>query len=159
MKSNREREYLAHSADCEAQLVRLRSEVTRISHSYEQLKAKRHHQRESKLNTKEHELSLELERLKLSLHLSSEELKTAEGRIAQLEDEKGDQKGITHRIQPDGTNSTRERFETTEDDERMDQYVVLEPVVLTQETSHLLQDMFDKHYHKLNHDIQKIFAN
>lgn len=159
MKSNREREYLAHSADCEAQLVRLRSEVTRISHSYEQLKAKRHHQRESKLNTKEHELSLELERLKLSLHLSSEELKTAEGRIAQLE---GDQKGITCRIQPkqlDGTNSTRERFETTEDEERMDQYVVLEPVVLTQETSHLLQDMFDKHYHKLNHDIQKIFAN
>ena len=74
--NNQEKKHRAHSADCEAQLVRLRSEVTRISQSYEQLKDKRYHQR---TNTDE------LERLKLKLHISNEELKAATEKVTQLE--------------------------------------------------------------------------
>lgn len=77
--NNQEKQYRAHSADCEAQLVRLRSEVTRISQSYEQLKDKRYQQRTNKSNPDD------LERLKLKLHISNEELKTATEKVTQLE--------------------------------------------------------------------------
>ena len=51
---SREKEYRARCADYEAQLVRLRSQVTKISQSYEQLRDKRHQQSQggSKMNLK-----------------------------------------------------------------------------------------------------------
>lgn len=127
--------------------MRLRSEVTRISHSYEQLKVKRYHQRENKLN---HELKQELERVKLSLHLSNEELRTAVEKVALLEADKCEYE----------TKETKENMKVGSDENFFDndQYIVLEPVQ-TSEASHLLEEMFDKHCHHLNHEIQKIFAN
>lgn len=138
--SNRERDYLARSADCEAQLVRLRSEVAKISHSYEQLKAKRYH-RDDNLN---YELKQELERVKFSLHLSNEELKTTRDKLALLETD-------NEQLLSGDKDNTKELGHS-------ERYIVLQPVQ-TQETSRLLEDMFDKHCHHLNHEIQKIFSN
>ena len=39
--ADNEQEHRARHADCEAQLVRVKSELTRLRHSYEQLRAKR----------------------------------------------------------------------------------------------------------------------
>ena len=39
--AEQEQEHRARHADCEAQLVRVRSELSRLRHSYEQLRAKR----------------------------------------------------------------------------------------------------------------------
>ena len=43
-----EQEHRARHADCEAQLVRVRSELSRLRHSYEQLRAKRSQQNQQK---------------------------------------------------------------------------------------------------------------
>jgi hypothetical protein len=151
----RERDYLAHSTDCEAQLVRLRSEVTRISQSYHQLKAKRHQRdRESRANQ---DLKQELEMVKLSLHLSNEELKTAVEKVSQLEADK-----CEHCAQQLLAGEKKEASSNTlcdsSDDRNKEQYIVLQPIQ-TLETSHLLDQMFDKHSHHLNHEIHKVLSN
>lgn len=185
--SSRERDHLAHSADCEAQLVRLRSEVTRISQSYEQLKVKRYQRANLKEGYREQERTLEggvkkeVERLKLCLHLSNEKLRTAMERVALLEAEdvasarqtqlqslaiEQSNPGTTQRGRDGATNEgTKETFLAAIGDEFMrtgdseeDAYAVLQPLQ-TQETTHLLEEMFDKHSHQFNHEIHKLLAN
>ena len=129
--------------------MRLRSEVTKISQSYEQLKAKRYQQRDN-LN---HELKHELERVKLSLHHSNEELRTAAEKVALLEAEKCEHYTSTVNEQVHSGEGDR-----TKEPGHGDQYIILQPVQ-TKETSHLLEEMFDKHCHHLNHEIQKMFPN
>ena len=46
-----DQEHRARHADCEAQLVRVRSELSRLRHSYEQLRAKRSLQNQQKATT------------------------------------------------------------------------------------------------------------
>ena len=87
--NKREREHQAYSADYEAQLVQLRSEVTHISLSYEQLKEKRYQGQKTRLrgveSTQVTELLKELEKSKLKLHVTREELQRAKQRVAELE--------------------------------------------------------------------------
>ena len=148
--SSREREYWAHSADCEAQLVRLRSEVTRISQSYEQLKEKRYHQKSS---PKETELRQELDRVKMKLHLSNEDVRKAVGRVSQLETEA---KKMIEREQ--SKHSHHNTAVKTMADVTSEEYSLLQPVQ-AQETVHFLEEMFNTHCHQLNQEILRIFGN
>ena len=115
--------------------MRLRSEVTRISQSYEQLKEKRYHHHHHRGGSSE--LLQELERVKLRLHLSNNELRMAFKQIAHLEE------------------NQRESLEA-------DSIGAQEKTLVTEnhhQTLETLEMMFDKHCQQLNQDILKIFAN
>jgi len=93
--SNQETEYRAYCADREAQLVRLRSQVTRISQSYEALKDKRYTQQHAKgtksaATTQVMELEQKLERTEQELEQTREELKKTLKKVVKLEAEKAD---------------------------------------------------------------------
>lgn len=49
-----DQEHRARHADCEAQLVRVRSELSRLRHSYEQLRAKRNQQKTAAVGSSSH---------------------------------------------------------------------------------------------------------
>lgn len=138
--NSNQRDYRAHSADCEAQLVRLRAEVTRISQSYEQLKERRYHQRLNKSTLKETELKQELERLKLKLQ-------TAVKRVALLE--AGLLQGSN--FEPSRENKTV-LMEATMAENKIGK-IDMQPV------QSQLEELFDQHCSQLNHEILKIFSN
>ena len=149
-----ENKYRAHSADCEAQLVRLRSQVTRLSRSFEHLKEKRHHERQSSTSGPHlSEMREELERTKLNLQISNEELKKALARL-------GEKEGARTEAEKQEV-VTRMMEEVSLDVERIledkDNPIYI-PLSSTppQEPAEILSELINKHFAQLNNELTKI---
>lgn len=157
----REREYRAHSADCEAQLVRLRSQVTRLSRSFEHLKEKRHQERLDSNSVKH--LRNELDRT--NLHHSNEGLKRALARLSE-EEVQGEKKQLKPR-EWDQEKLERMLEETTHmvetgllDPSDSAAYIPLQPTPMpAQEPSELLTQVLDKHFAQLNEELLKLLKH
>lgn len=111
--------------------MRLRSEVTRISQSYEQLKEKRYNQRGKKLHHIERNFDLSQETM---AELETEQVRykrTQSGRIKEVEC------------------SSIEMLEEA----GVDNVYTMK----AQESSHFLEELFDKHTLQLNHEMLKLF--
>ena len=120
------RSHRAHSADCEAQLVRLRSEVTRISQSYEQLKEKRYN--------------------KGKLHHIDKKF--------DLSQEKAETEQVKHKRTPSGRSKDEGAIEMLKE-AGVERNIVYS--TKAQESSHFLEELFDKHTLQLNHEMLKLF--
>lgn len=163
--NSKEKEHRAYSADFEAQLMRIRSESNRLSQNYEQLKEKyycQHQERGAKGHlkgiesmTKVMEFKHDLERSELKLHLSKQELKKAQEKIAMLEAEQQthvkDVKQLLPREKRCELNC--EEFACSVEKRIMEQHIPLQP----QQTSQILEELLDKHFQNLNHEILKMF--
>ena len=158
--SSREREYRALCADYEAQLVRLRSQVTRISQSYEHLRDKRRHQQHYRggTNTKEQksaanlELKAEVDRVKCAAHTANTELEAALERVARLEAEQRQHSKtiLTQHMLEEFKNNVEEKV-TKEDDSQYNTPFQLAP---PEGTTQLLEQLLDKHIQQLKLDLQ-----
>lgn len=93
---SKELEYQSRIADYEAQLVRLRSEVTRITMNYTQLRKKRYHKDNQTAHTSHQsdaattpaqirELKNELEKMHIQMHRITEELKKKDAKFEELQ--------------------------------------------------------------------------
>lgn len=132
---SQERSHRTHSADCEAQLVRLRSEVTRISQSYEQLKEKRYNQRGKKLHHIEWKFDRSQEKIETEVKCKRRrnkevECSSSEGAIEMLKEA-----GVEKNLMRNNNVYTMK----------------------AQESSHFLEELFDKHTLQLNHEMLKLF--
>ncbi len=159
---SREREYRARCADYEAQLVRLRSQVTRISQSYEQLRDKRHQQNRERSSVdskgleptaKVLELKEEVDRARHAANVANRELKKALETIRILEAKQpwlgvGESATLTHQMLEELKSNVEERVLKEGDDD--DTTLQLTP---PQETGKLLQQLLDKHFKQLKFEL------
>lgn len=166
--NSRETEYRAHFADCEAQLVRLRSQLTHISHNYELSKEKHHHQTaklKKKIAILETEKS-EQEACERKSREAKQLLTKGESDHEEKESEvchggEGSNGGHSSSSVCEGTERMLKEIESSVEkrileEEGSEHYIPLEPMG-AQETAKLLTGIVDAHFQQLNQELLNIF--
>lgn len=163
---SREIEYQSNIADYEAQLVRLRSEVARISQSYQELKKKRHvissHRKGAELGEI---LQCQLDQSSLNQHVLQDELQRSKDEIRELRHWKSrcicsatshkrgrSSKQANAGLLPSndiGHKIVGEFLSHVE----MESSSLSLGIALPKETSMLLQDILDQHCQQLNQEL------